>query len=125
MLLLIETWINVILNISIGLFLLVGAFFIVSSSIGMLRFPDIYTRLHAATKAPTLGIIGILIATFLFLYVTHGIVSGKLLLAILFIFLTSPVGGHMLSRAAHKSGVKPYLKHRHDALAEAEKSNKS
>lgn len=124
MLLLIETWIDVILNISIGLFLLVGTFFIFSSSIGIIRFPDVYTRLHAATKAPTLGIISILIAAFLFLYVAHGIVSGKLLLAILFIFLTSPVGGHMLSRAAHASGVKPHLKHRHDALAEAKKSSK-
>lgn len=123
MLLLIETWIDIILNISIGLFLLVGTFFILSSSIGIIRFPDVYTRLHAATKAPTLGIISILIATFLFLYGAHGIVSGKLLLAILFIFLTSPVGGHMLSRSAHESGIKPYLKHRKDALAEAKKAH--
>lgn len=101
--------------IMIILLLIIGTFFIFSSALGVVRFPDVYTRLHAATKAPTLGIISILLATFLFLYGSHQIVSGKLLLAILFICLTSPVGGHMLSRAAHKSGVKPYLKNKEDA----------
>lgn len=119
----IETWTSIVLNISIALFLLTGTFFIVSSSIGIVRFPDVYTRLHAATKAPTLGIISILIATFLFLYLSHGIVSGKLLLAIVFIFLTSPVSGHLLSRAAHESGAKPHLKNRQDALAESKKTS--
>lgn len=102
------------MNIVIIFLLLAGTFFIFSSALGIIRFPGVYTRLHAATKAPTLGIISILIATFLFLYGSHQIISGKLLLAILFIFLTSPVSGHMLSRAAHKSGVKPYLRHRED-----------
>lgn len=103
--------------IIIILFLLFGTFFIFSSALGILKFPGVYTRLHAATKAPTLGVMSVLIGTFLFLYGTHEIVSGKLLLAILFIFLTNPVGGHMLSRAAHKSGVKPYLRHREDEYA--------
>ena len=124
MLLLIATWSNIIINIVIILLLLGGTFFILSSSIGIIRFPDVYTRLHAATKAPTLGIASILIAIFLFLYGTHGIVSGKLLLAFIFILLTSPVSGHMMSRAAHKSGVKPVLKHRTDALADSIKQQK-
>src|SRR5699024_2451737 len=102
------------MNIIIIVLLLGGTFFIFSSALGIIRFPGIFTRLHAATKAPTLGIISILLATFLFLYGSHQLVSGKLLLAILFIFLSSPVAGHMLSRAAHKSGVKPYLRHRED-----------
>lgn len=119
MLLLIETWINIILNIVIILFLLFGTFFILSSAIGINRFPDVYTRLHAATKASTLGVIGILIGAFLFLYVSHSIVSGKLLLAILFMLLTNPVSGHMISRAAHKAGVKPVTKNRTDAYEEA------
>lgn len=121
---LIETWIHFLINILIIFLLLSGTFFLLSSSIGIIRFPDVYTRLHAATKAPTLGIMSILIATFLFLYIANGIFSGKLLLAILFIFLTSPVGGHMLSRAAHQSGVKPFRKHRKDAYAEAKKDGK-
>lgn len=104
----------VITYIIIILFLLIGTFFIFSSAVGIIRFPGVFTRLHAATKAPTLGIASMLVATFLFLYVAHGLLSGKLLLAILFILLTNPVSGHMLSRAAHKSGVKPYLRHRED-----------
>lgn len=106
------------MNIIIIILLLLGTFFIFSSALGLIRFPGVYTRLHAATKAPTLGIISILIGTFLFLYGSHQIVSGKLLLAILFIFLSSPVSGHMLARAAHRSGVKPYLRHREDEYEE-------
>src|SRR5690625_7920017 len=101
----------VITYILIILFLLIGAFFIFSSAIGIIRFPGVFTRLHAPTKAPTLGIASILIATFLFLYVAHVLLSGKLLLSIIFILLTKPVGGHMLSRSANKSGDKVYLRH--------------
>ncbi|WP_188453586.1 monovalent cation/H(+) antiporter subunit G [Virgibacillus oceani] len=115
----IETWINIILNILIVLLLLSGTFFILSGSIGVIRFPDVYTRLHAATKASTLGIAGVLIGAFLFLYVTHSIISGKLLLAIVFTLLTAPVSGHMISRAAHKNGVKPVTNHRSDAYEDA------
>lgn len=115
----IETWINTIFNIVIALSLLGGSFFIISGSIGIVRFPDVYTRLHAATKASTLGIAGILVGAFLFLFVTHGIISGKLLLAIVFILLTAPVSGHMISRAAHRNGVKPVTKKRKDEYEEA------
>jgi len=112
------TVISIIMHIIIILLLLIGTFFIFSSAVGIIRFPGVFTRLHAATKAPTLGIISILIGTFLYLYGTHQIVSGKLLLAILFIMLSSPVAGHMLSRAAHKSGIKPYLRHKQDEYEE-------
>ncbi|SEQ16491.1 multisubunit sodium/proton antiporter, MrpG subunit [Virgibacillus subterraneus] len=115
----IEIWIKVIFNLIIAFFLLSGTFFILSSSIGIVRFPDVYTRLHAATKASTLGIAGILIGAFLFLYVSDSIVSGKLLLAIVFTLLTAPVSGHMISRAAHRNGVKPVTKNRTDEYEEA------
>ncbi|MEC5422177.1 monovalent cation/H(+) antiporter subunit G [Virgibacillus sp. C22-A2] len=120
----IEIWSNIIINIIIIVSILVGTFFIFSASLGILRFPDVYTRLHAATKAATLGISTILIGAFLFLYVSHSIVSGKLLLAIVFIFLTAPVSAHMLARAAHENGVKPYLKNRTDAYEEALKKRR-
>ncbi len=102
------------MNIIIIFLLLFGTFFIFSSALGIIRFPEVYTRLHAATKAPTLGIISILLAAFLFLYGSHQLVSGKLILAIVFILLSSPVAGHMLSRAAYKSGIRPFLRHRDD-----------
>lgn len=100
------TWIEIVWDIIIILLLISGTFFIVSSSIGIIRFPDVYTRLHAATKSATLGVSGIMIGAFLFLYVEHGIVSGKLILGVIFVLMTAPVSGHMISRAAYKSGVK-------------------
>src|SRR5699024_10267531 len=109
-----EIWINITVNFLVVIFLLVGTFFILSSSIVVIRFPDVYTRLHAATKASTLGIFTLLIATFCYLYVAHDVINCKLLLAILFILLTNQVASHMLSRAAHKNGIKPLLKHRED-----------
>lgn len=120
---LIETWTEIIINILIILFLLVGTFFILSASIGIVRFPDVYTRLHAATKGSTLGISCILIGAFLYLYTAHSIISGKLLLAIVFIMLTAPVSAHMISRAAHRDGVKPFLKNRQDAYEDAIKKH--
>lgn len=102
------TWINFVLDIIIIICLLGGTFFIFSTSIGILRFPDIFTRLHAATKAGTLGVAGIMIGAFLYLYVENGIVSGKLILGIIFVLLTAPVSGHMISRAAYHSGIKPW-----------------
>lgn len=71
----------------------------------MLRFRDVYSRLHAATKSATLGVAGILLAAFLFFLLKDGMVSGKLILGILFVLLTSPVSGHLISRAAYRSKV--------------------
>ncbi|MFD2657280.1 MULTISPECIES: monovalent cation/H(+) antiporter subunit G [Gracilibacillus] len=102
------TTIEFIMQIIIILFLVIGTFFVLSASIGVIRFPDVYTRLHASTKAATLGISGIMIGAFIFLYVEHGIVSGKLILGIIFILLTAPVSAHMIGRAAHTTGVKPW-----------------
>ncbi|MGJ9457044.1 monovalent cation/H(+) antiporter subunit G [Oceanobacillus sp. CF4.6] len=115
----IETLFHIIVNILIIISILIGTFFIVSAAIGVIRFPDIYTKLHASTKASTLGVIGILIGAFLFLYIQNSIISGKLLLAIVFILLTNPVSAHMISRAAHLKGIKPVLNNRKDEYAEA------
>ncbi|MFC0522525.1 monovalent cation/H(+) antiporter subunit G [Pontibacillus salicampi] len=98
--------IEMLWHIVIIIFLISGTFFILSSSIGIIRFPDVYTRLHAATKGATLGVAGIMIGAFLFMFIEHGIVSGKLILGIIFVLLTAPVSGHMISRAAYRSGVK-------------------
>lgn len=118
------TLIDIILNIVTILLLLSGTFFIVSSSVGVLRFPDVYTRLHAATKASTLGIASLLLGAAIYLYAEYHVVSGKLVLAILFILLTNPVSGHMLSRAAHARGIKPVINNRKDAYEDAIKKTK-
>src|SRR5690625_4427234 len=106
--------INIIMNIIIIFLLLWGTFFIFSSALGIIRFPGMFTRLHAATKAPTSGIISILLAALLFLHGSHQLVSGTVLLEIFFIFLSNPVGVHILARAANNSRIKPYLRHRED-----------
>jgi len=108
-------------EIIISFFIIVGTFFVISGSIGMLRFPDVYSRLHAATKSSTLGVAGILIGAFLYFLLDEGVVAGKLLLGILFLLLTAPVGGHMISRAAYIRGVSVWANHvekdeLHDAI---------
>lgn len=70
-----------------------------------MRFPDVYGRLHAATKSATLGVICIMLSAFLYFWWQHGIFSGKILLAILFVFLTAPVAALMISRSAYRVGV--------------------
>lgn len=75
------------------------------SAIGMLRMTDFYQRIHAPTKAATLGLMFLLAAASLALR-DQGVVT-KALLAVLFFAVTAPVGAHMLCRAAYRKGVKP------------------
>jgi multicomponent Na+:H+ antiporter subunit G len=120
---LIQTIIEIILDILVIVFILGGAFIVFTASVGVLRFPDIYTRLHAASKGSTLGVAGILIGAFIFHYMEYGIVSGRLILGVLFIMLTAPVASHLISRAAHLRGAKPYgtLKDQYQEAIDAEK----
>lgn len=106
-----------LIELLISLFIGVGVIFILFGTIGLLRFPDIYSRMHAVTKSSTLGVICILIGGFIFFIVDQGVASAKLLLGILFIFLTAPVGGHMISRAAYRTGVPLWEKSVQDDLA--------
>lgn len=89
----------------ISIFLIIGTFFIFSGTLGVLRFPDVYSRLHAATKSSTLGVSGVLIGSFIYVASDMNVFSGKLILGILFVLLTAPVAGHMISRAAYRTGV--------------------
>ncbi len=84
--------------------LAVGTFFITVSSVGLLRLPDVYGRLHAVTKGSTLGIAGILAAAALWFYAA-GYEIGAEFVVMGFVLLTNPVGGHMIGRAAYLTGV--------------------
>lgn len=86
-------------------FIIIGAILSLLSSVGFIRLPDIYTRSHAGTKSVTLGLLCILSGAFLYFWIKDGIISIRLLLGIVFIFLTAPVGGHMIARSAYRSGV--------------------
>ncbi len=85
-------------------FILFGLFFVFAGSLGLVRFPDVYTRLHAPTKGATLGVFGILVASIIHLAAT-GSWGVKEILTIVFLFLTAPVSAHMMSRAAYITGV--------------------
>jgi multicomponent Na+:H+ antiporter subunit G len=85
----------------------IGVAFDLLGCIGLVRLPDVYNRLQAATKCVTLGTCMILFGTFL-----HGAEAGRwqmgvsALLCAVFILLTSPVGAHAIARGAYRSGVR-------------------
>ncbi len=89
----------------IGLLVIAGALFSLLGTFGLIRLPDVYTRSHAATKTATLGVICVLSGAFLYFWAVEGHISAKLVLGIVFVFVTAPVGGHLIIRAAYRSGV--------------------
>lgn len=97
-------------------FIMVGLAFDFFGCLGLIRLPDVYNRLQAATKCVTLGTSSILFGLFLFKgFTAAGI---KAILCILFIVLTAPVSAHALARGAYKSGVKLWEKSVCDKYAE-------
>lgn len=88
-----------------GGFLVGGACFSLLAALGLLRFPDIFTRLHAATKAGTVGAGFVLLAVALASFDVS--VALRALGGIAFIVLTSPIAAHLLARAAYLSGDRP------------------
>jgi multicomponent Na+:H+ antiporter subunit G len=84
---------------------LAGSLFMVIGAIGLIRMPDVFTRLHAASMADTFGV-GLILAG-LILVAGLSLVSFKLAFLIAFLFLTGPVASHAVARAALDAGVKP------------------
>ena len=85
-------------NINISLFLLFGGFFALVAAIGVLRLPDVLTRMHASTKAGILGSSLILIGGAIYLHEIE--ITVRVVAIILFLMLTSPIGAHMIGRAS-------------------------
>ena len=79
---------------------LVGAAFSLIGSLGLLRMPDFFTRLHGPSKATTIGIGSLLVASALFMSYRGGGLSLHEFMISLFIAITSPVGSHLLAKAA-------------------------
>ncbi len=86
------------INIIISIFLLLGGFFALIAGIGVLRLPDVLTRMHASTKAGILGSSLILIGGAIYLQETE--ITVRVIAIILFLMLTSPIGAHMIGRAS-------------------------
>lgn len=106
-------------NIALG-FIVVGVVFDLLGCLGLIRLPDIYNRLQAATKSVTLGTCAILFGVAL----EFGVFSSggiKALICILFVIITSPTAAHALSKGSHMSGFKLWEGSKVDKL---EKDNK-
>ena len=86
-----------------SVFVVAGGLFAFAAALGVLRLPDVLNRMHASTKAGTLGCGLILVAVAIYFGET-GIVA-RAVAAIVFLMLTAPVAAHMIGRAAYRTGV--------------------
>ncbi|ACB61155.1 MULTISPECIES: monovalent cation/H(+) antiporter subunit G [Exiguobacterium] len=89
----------------VAAFALIGAFFSLVTALGLIRLPDLYTRAHAASKSATLGVMSILISVIIYFVAEDGFFSSRVVLGILFVLITAPIGGHLIARAAYYSDV--------------------
>ncbi|MDO4921693.1 MAG: monovalent cation/H(+) antiporter subunit G [Phascolarctobacterium sp.] len=93
---------NSLREVIAALLMLCGLVFFIGSAIGMLRLPDFYSRIHASGNSETLGcalsFIGLMI------YEGATLTTVKMAFAFLIVFLANPIGSHILSKAAYKSG---------------------
>jgi len=101
-----------------GILIVSGALLGLVGGIGVLRLPDVFARMHAATKPPTLGLV--LVATGAILRVDAISDATLLALVIMLQFLTAPVGAHLIARSAHASGGQVDPATDPDELAEAD-----
>jgi multicomponent Na+:H+ antiporter subunit G len=99
--------VNILLDAISWFCLVAGGLFCVVGAVGMLRMPDFYTRLHAASVIETLG--GGLIMLGLLLQAGVTLVAVKLLIVALLVFFASPTATHALAKAAMERGLRPLL----------------
>lgn len=90
--------------------ILIGVYFYVFGTLGLVRFPDVYMRIHSAGKVSVLGIFGFIIGGAILLPE----MTLKVIVLGIFMFITQPVASHALAQAAYRSGVKLYKPIRDD-----------
>jgi multicomponent K+:H+ antiporter subunit G len=94
-----------IAEILISALLVIAGIFGIVGSYGLLKLPDTLTRLHAPTKATTVGVGGVLIASMLYFWIFSGQVSFHELMITLFLFLTAPITANFIAKAhLHRTG---------------------
>lgn len=86
-----------------GALLMSGSFFMLVAAIGVVKFPDVYARMHAITKAASLGLILMLAAVILLF--PFPLVCVEAIMSVVFVVMTAPVGSHMIARIAYKMQV--------------------
>jgi multicomponent Na+:H+ antiporter subunit G len=87
--------------------ILIGSFFVLTAAVGVLRFPDLYSRLHASSKLVTLGSAGIFLGAALEL--TEAAAFTRLAAILLFQFLTTPLSAYLIAQAAYLRALPPRL----------------
>lgn len=102
-------------EIIFAFFVVLGAVFAFIGSLGLVKFDDFYMRLHGPTKASTLGLGGMLIASAIYFTATEPIVSVHEVWVTVFLFMTAPVSAHMLAKTALNHEM-PYLGGQSDPL---------
>ena len=95
-----------LINALSSLLLTIGAFFFLAGTLGLLRFPDVYTRLHALTKADNVGL-GLVVFG-LAIQAQSWAITGKLILIWLLVLLASASVSHLVARSALRKGVSPW-----------------
>lgn len=96
---------NTIIDVTSMVSIAFGTFFSIASVIGLIRFPDVYTRLHAGSKALSGGAVLVLLGVAMRIGSWQG--AAKALLIIFFFLATNPLGSHAIARACYRHGIKP------------------
>jgi len=111
------------LEVFLSLLILAGAGFVFIGSFGLLRLRDFYSRLHAPTKATTLGVGSLLVASAVFFsYQDEGLSLHEILVT-LFLFITAPVGAHLMAKAALHLRLQSLAKPPSDSLLDGAQCN--
>lgn len=101
-------------DIICGTFMVIGTAFMFLGAVGLVRMPDLLTRMQTATKPPTLGVICLMVAVALY-FPDFGVTIRAVAITV-FVFLTAPVAAHMIGRAGYVTGVRPTLSNGLDVL---------
>lgn len=111
--------IDLVLDIATWILMLAGSGLLLMTGVGLLRFPDLYTRMHAGGMADTLATVCIFVG--LALQSGFTLVTAKLIIIVIFIFFTSPTSAYALAQASYVAGLKPKV----DGFGEDGASNKN
>jgi len=90
-------------DLIVSVLIILGGFFAAVAGLGLLRLPDVLMRMHASTKAGTLGV-GLIVLG-VAIHFGESLIVTKALLIVIFLLLTAPVGAHLIGRAAYRTGV--------------------
>ncbi len=99
---------TVVLEFLAIIFFVLGAFFFMVGTVGLIRLPDAFTRTHATTKADTLGLGFIIVG--LWLILGFDVVSLKLLFILVFVWITNPTAAHLIAKALYYFSFKEQQK---------------